>query len=344
MGSVSDRPHTITSPFGGDVSNARRKTGDQVLETIAKRFVRLIATIFVVTALSFFLTAALPGDELTALLGSGERTPELEARITEEFHLDESVSVRYYYWLGDAVKGDLGKASSSNTVVEELKNRVPVTAELALVAIFLAVILAIPLGVLGAFKEGTLIDKITSAIAQLFLSIPNYILAIFLGYVFSVKLNLLPNSSWNRISDGLFGNLETLILPAMSIAAAEIAVFSRIVRSDMIATLKENYILSARAKGMPNGYILFRHALRNSSLSLATVVGLSIGGLLGGTVIIEQIFALPGLGKLLLDTISRRDTFMIQGIVVFISVVYVMLNFIVDMLYMVLDPRLRSGR
>lgn len=314
-------------------------------ETILKRLARLIATIFVVTALSFFLTAALPGDRVGAILGTGERTPEVEARIREEYHLDKPTIVQYRYWLSDALfHQDLGRASSSNTVVQEIKNRTPVTAELTLVAILVAVIVAIPLGVLGAFEEGTLLDKVASILSQILLSIPNYILAIFLGYVFAVKLKWLPNSNWVRISDDFVGNIKTLILPAASIAAAEVAVFSRIVRSDMIATLKENYILSARAKGMPNYYILFRHALRNSSLSVATVVGLTIGGLLGGTVIIEQIFALPGLGTQLLFAISKRDIFMIQGIVVFISVAYVVLNFIVDMLYMVLDPRLRSGR
>lgn len=303
-----------------------------------------MATIFVVTFLSFVISTFLPGDQVSAILGINERTPEIEAQIREEYHLDKSIPVQYWYWLTDAVQGELGPTIPGIPVATDIKNRIPITAQLTLVAISFALIVAVPLGILGAYREGTWIDKLTSAVAQLFLSIPNYVLAIFLGYFVSVKLGWLPNSGWNRLSDGFVDNLKTVTLPALSIAMAEIAVFSRLVRSDMIGTLKENFVLSARAKGLSNRYILFRHALRNSSLSLITVVGLTIGGLLGGTVIIEQIFAIPGLGKRMIDAISQRDVYMVQGIVVFISVVYVLLNFFVDMLYLYIDPRIRSRR
>ena len=314
-------------------------------EVIVSRLIRLVATILVVTFLSFVISTFLPGDQVSAILGLNERTPEIEAQIREEYHLDDPIIVQYVYWLKAAVlEQDLGPSIPGIPVATDIKNRIPITAELTLVAVGLALIVAVPLGVLGAYREGKAVDKVTSAFAQLFLSIPNYVLAIFLGYFISVKLGWLPNSSWVRISDSLTGNLKTVALPAISLAMAEIAVFSRLVRSDMIGTLRENFVLSARAKGLTNRYILFRHALRNSSLSLITVVGLTIGGLLGGTVIIEQIFALPGLGKRMLDAISQRDVYMVQGIVVFISVVYVVLNFLVDMIYLYVDPRIRSKK
>ena len=176
---------------------------------------------------------------------------------------------------------------------------------------------------------------------QVALSIPNFIFGIFLIWLFAVQLGWLPASNWNRLSDGLADNLKTAILPALSLALAQMALFSRLVRSDMMATLRENYILSARAKGLSDRYILFRHALRPSSLSLMTIVGISFGALLGGTVIIESLFAIPGLGFSLIAAINGRDILVIQGITVFIAAMFVIINTIVDLLYAVLDPRIR---
>ncbi len=178
---------------------------------------------------------------------------------------------------------------------------------------------------------------------QVALSIPNFVFGIFLIWLFAVQLNWLPASNWSRLSDGVGDNLKTAILPALALALAQMAVFSRLVRSDMIATLQENYILSARAKGLSDRYILFRHALRPSSLSLMTIVGISFGALLGGTVIIESLFAIPGLGFSLIAAINGRDILVIQGITVFIAAMFVIINTIVDLLYAVLDPRIRRG-
>jgi peptide/nickel transport system permease protein len=208
-------------------------------------------------------------------------------------------------------------------------------------AILIAVIFAVPLGVIGAYKQGRWPDKATSASAQVALSVPNFITGIFFIWLFAVKLNLLPASNWNRMSNGLGANLKTAIMPATALALTQMAIFSRLVRSDMIATLQENYILAARAKGMSDRFILFRHALRPSSLSLMTIVGINFGALLGGTVVIETLFAIPGLGFRLINAISQRDIQVIQGITVFIAVVYVVINTIVDLLYIAIDPRIR---
>jgi len=314
---------------------------------LAVRLVRLVATLFAVTLLSFLLTSLLPGDPAVAVLGQDNiQNPELLAEVREELGLNDPIPIRYVKWLGDAVRFDLGESyiNRGQEVSETIKQRLPVTAQLAVMAIGIALVLAVPLGVIGAYKEGKWQDSTTSAAAQVALSVPNFITGIFLIWLFAVKLDLLPASNWNRISDkGLSANLKTAILPATALATTQMAIFSRLVRADMIATLKENYILSARAKGLGDRYILMRHALRPSSLSLMTIVGINFGALLGGTVVIETLFAVPGLGFRLINAINQRDILVIQGITVFVAVVYVVINTVVDLLYAVVDPRIRRG-
>jgi peptide/nickel transport system permease protein len=311
-------------------------------KTIAFVLLRLIATLFAVTFLTFLMVALLPGDPVDTILGTGPRAPGIEEQIRQDLNLDDPFIQRYFAWLGDAVTGDLGTSYvTDQPVAETIQSRLPVTAQLAFMSIFLAVLVAIPVGVLGAYKQGKWQDTATSAAAQVALSIPNFVFGIFLIWLFAVQLNWFPASNWNRLSDGVVDNLRTSLLPAVSLALAQMALFSRLVRSDMMATLRENYILSARAKGLSDRYILFRHALRPSSLSLMTIVGISFGALLGGTVIVESLFALPGLGFTLIAAINGRDILVIQGITVFIAAMFVIINTIVDLLYAVLDPRIR---
>ena len=311
-------------------------------KTIAFVLLRLIATLFAVTFLTFLMVALLPGDPVDTILGTGPRTPGIEEQIREDLNLDDPFIVRYFAWLGDAVTGDLGTSYVTDQPVSDtIQSRLPVTAQLAFMSIFIAVVVAIPVGVLGAYKQGKWADTTTSAAVQVALSIPNFVFGIFLIWLFAVQLGWLPASNWSRLSDGVGDNMKTAILPALSLALAQMALFSRLVRSDMMATLRENYILSARAKGLSDRYILFRHALRPSSLSLMTIVGISFGALLGGTVIIESLFAIPGLGFSLIAAINGRDILVIQGITVFIAAMFVIINTIVDLLYAVLDPRIR---
>ena len=311
-------------------------------KTIAFVLLRLIATLFAVTFLTFLMVALLPGDPVDTILGTGPRAPGIEEQIREDLNLDDPFIVRYFAWLGDAVTGDLGTSYVTDQPVSDtIQSRLPVTAQLAFMSIFIAVVVAIPVGVLGAYKQGKWADTTTSAAVQVALSIPNFVFGIFLIWLFAVQLGWLPASNWSRLSDGVGDNMKTAILPALSLALAQMALFSRLVRSDMMATLRENYILSARAKGLSDRYILFRHALRPSSLSLMTIVGISFGALLGGTVIIESLFAIPGLGFSLIAAINGRDILVIQGITVFIAAMFVIINTIVDLLYAVLDPRIR---
>jgi peptide/nickel transport system permease protein len=265
--------------------------------------------------------------------------------IRKELNLDKPVITQYFIWLGNVIQGDMGTSYiTDQPVFGDIKNRLPVTAQLAFMAVAMAVIAAVPLGVIGAYKQGKAADKASSIVMQVFLSVPNFISAIFLIWVFALKLGWLPATSWSRISEkGLLANLKTAVLPASALALTQMAIFSRLVRSDMIATLQENFVLSARAKGLKDRYILMRHALRPSSLSLMTLVGINFGALLGGTVVMEQIFAVPGLGARLLAAINQRDIMVIQGITVFIAFVYVVINTLVDLLYAVVDPRIRKG-
>jgi len=311
-------------------------------KTVAFVLLRLIATLFAVTFLTFLMVALLPGDPVDTILGTGPRAPGIEEQIRDDLNLDDPFFVRYVSWLGNAVTGDLGTSYITDQPVSDtIVSRLPVTAQIAVMSIFLAVVIAIPVGVLGAYKQGKWPDTVTSSAAQVALSIPNFVFGIFLIWLFAVQLSWLPASNWNRFSDGIVDNMKTAILPAVSLALAQMALFSRLVRSDMMATLRENYILSARAKGLSDRYILFRHALRPSSLSLMTIVGISFGALLGGTVIVEQLFAVPGLGFSLIAAINGRDILVIQGITVFIAAMFVIINTVVDLLYAVLDPRIR---
>ncbi len=315
-----------------------------MLKTIAFILLRLVATLLAITFLTFLMVALLPGDPVDTILGTGPRTPEQVESIREDLNLDDPFLVRYFTWLGDAVTGDLGDSYITDQPVSDtIRQRVPVTAQLAFMAIGIAVLVAIPVGVLGAYKQSKWQDSTTSAAAQVALSIPNFIVGIFLIWLFAVQWDLLPASNWNRLSDGIGANLQTSIMPALALALGTMAVFSRLIRSDMIATLREDFILSARAKGLSDRYILFRHALRPSSLSLMTIVGISFGALLGGTVVIEQLFAIPGLGGSLINAINGRDIILIQGITVFIAVMFIIINTVVDLLYAVLDPRIRRS-
>lgn len=319
-----------------------------MLKVVGLRVVRLIATLLAVSFLTFMLGVFLPGDPINVILPpDAPRDEATVARLTEELGLDDPTLVRYGRWLGDAVQGDLGYSYVTDQPVwGTIKDRLPVTAELAVLATIIALIIAVPTGVIGGYKEGKPVDKLSSAAVQVGLSVPSFIVGIFLIWLLTVKTGFLglPSTGWKRIStDGLAANLKSAILPAIALSLSPMAYYTRLLRSDMIGTLKEDYVLSARAKGLTDRYILGRHALRPSSLSLVTIIGLQMGILLGGTVVIEQIFALPGLGSRLLSAINQRDIQMVQGITVFIATVYVVINTIVDFVYMAIDPRIRKS-
>jgi peptide/nickel transport system permease protein len=315
-------------------------------KVLLSRLLRLVLTLLAVSFITFMMVKLLPGDPVNTLLPpDAPRTPEIVEQIRSELGLDDPVIVQYLNWLGDAVTGDLGSSYVTDESVSDIiRNRLPVTLELAVLATLIALIFAIPAGIVGAYREGKWIDKTTSSLLQVALSIPNFIAGIFLIWLFTVQFQIFPSTGWSRLTDaGLWENFRTAFLPSVALALAPMAIYSRLLRADMIGVLKEDYVLSARAKGLKDRYILFRHAFRPSSMSLMTVIGLTFGALLGGTVVIEQLFALPGLGKRLIDAINQRDIIVIQGITVFIAAMYVIINTVVDLLYLVVDPRIRKG-
>ena len=304
---------------------------------------RLVLTLLCVTFISFMLLNILPGDAVNALIPiDAQQDREFVEQVREEFGLNDPLMVRYGRWLGDAVQGDLGDSMvTSRPVTDEITHRLPITFELMFVSVGLSLLLAVPLGVFSAYREGRRPDRVISGFTQVQLSMVPFVTGLILIYVFALKLGWFPATGWNRLSNGLGPNLKTVALPALSLAITEVAIYTRILRSDMILTLKENYVLSARAKGLTNRFILFRHGLRPSLLTLVTVVGLNIGFLIGGSLVIEYLFAIPGLGKRLFSAIQQRDFMMVQAITILITVFYVIVNTATDLVYMVVDPRIR---
>jgi len=310
---------------------------------IASRLTRLVLTVLVVTFVTFVGVNVLPGDAINALIPiEGQQDREFVERVREEWGLNDPMIVRYGRWLGDAVQGDLGDSIvTGQAVTDEITHRLPITLEIMFVAVGFSLLVAVPLGAFTGYREGRRSDRVVSGIAQAGLSLPSFVTGLILIYVFALKLQWFPAVGWNRLSNGIGPNLKSVALPALALAITEIAVYTRVLRSDMIATLKENYILSARAKGLTDRFILFRHGLRPSLLTLVTVVGLNIAALLGGVLVIEYLFAIPGIGKRLFSAIQQRDFMMVQAITMLITVFYVVVNTITDLTYMVVDPRIR---
>jgi len=306
---------------------------------VGAKLVQLVAVLLIVTFLTFMLINLLPGGPEAAILGFGANEESIAA-LQADLNLDDPIPVRYVRWLGDALHGDLGQSYVNGSSVSELlAGRLPVTLKLMAYAMFLALLVAVPLGIATAYKADSRFDKVTGTIGFGLLSVPNFIMATILVYLFALTWPIFPAT----VKEG-DETPFTLFLPAVSLAAGQIAVFMRLLRTDMIATLQEDYIGVAKAKGMTTRRILFRHAFRPSSFSLLTVAAITIGNLIGGTVIIESIFAINGIGKLIVTSIFTRDYLVVQGVVVVVAAGFVIINFAVDIIYALLDPRIRHAR
>jgi peptide/nickel transport system permease protein len=311
---------------------------------LARQLVRLVVVLFCVTLLTYMIVNILPGDVAIVILGN-LATPQDIAGLRADLGLDRPMLVRYFDWLGSALSGDLGRSyRNGEPVVQAILDRLPVSLQLMVMAQVIALGIAIPVALLSVRRPGGVFDRISASAAFGFLAMPNFMLGIVLIYLFSVSFDLLPATGFTPMSEGLWDNLESMILPSLTLGLIEWTVLMRVLRSDLLTTLKEDFILLARAKGLPQWRVLLQHALRPSSFTLITILGLNIGGLIGGAVIVEQIFALPGVGRLLLGGIFNRDLILVQGTVAFIAVGFVVINFLVDMLYAVLDPRVRHVR
>jgi peptide/nickel transport system permease protein len=313
---------------------------------VLRRLPAMLATLLIVSFLTFLLTSLLPGDPAIQILGADNANdPDSVEVVREELRLDDPLLVRYGAWLRDVASGDLGRSfRTDQQVLDAILERLPVTLEVGGLAVLIALLFAIPLGTLSAFRAGGRADRVVTGASFGLLALPPFMVAILLILVFAVTLGWLPATGWVRFTADPIDNLRHALLPALSLAVGEMAVYTRLLRADMITTLQQDSITMARAKGIPTSRILFRHALRPSSFSLMTVVGLQVGAILGGAVIVETLFALPGIGRLLVGAIYARDFIILQGVVLFVATGFVAVNFIVDMLYAVLDPRIRHGR
>jgi len=308
-----------------------------------RRLTALMVTLLVASLLIFLLLEILPGDPAAVILGVGAQEDTLRA-LRAELGLDLPAPVRYLNWLGEVLQGDLGRSYTYDTPVQELLlNRVELSLPLALLAILLSTGIAIPLGVFAATRHRKVADTGIMGFAQLGVAVPNFWFAILLILLFSVKLGWFSAGGFAGWDAGWFPALKSLVLPAVALALPQAAILARVTRSSVLETVQEDYIRTARAKGLSRSQALWRHAVRNALIPVVTILGLQLSFLLAGTIIIENVFYLPGVGRLLFQAIAQRDLMVVKNLVLVLAATVVMINFLVDLLYAVLDPRLRLG-
>jgi peptide/nickel transport system permease protein len=314
-----------------------------IFRTVGLRVLTAIPVLWGVTFLTFTIMNSLPGDAAEALLGANATPQEIEA-LSLKLHLNEPFFTRYGHWLGGVLTGNLGSSLvSSQSVWSILSQRLPVTFELVAFAFVISLVCALPVAILAAKKPGGIIDRLSLLASMIGLSVAPFVVALVLILVFAVKLGWLPAIGFNNIGAGLWPNIKTLILPALSIALPLMGAYTRLLRADIRdQLLGEDYVLTARAKGASAWRVLLRHVMRNAAFGLITLVALNLGTLIGATVIIESIFAIPGIGQSLIQAINDRDVVVVEGAVLVFATCVVLANLLADLLYSVLDPRIRK--
>jgi len=314
-----------------------------MLHFVGRRLLYLVPVLLAVSVLTFLIASLLPGDLAYVILGD-QATPEKVEALRHDMGLDQPPLIRYFHWLGHILQGDFGRSfRTGQTVLHVVAERLPVSFELMILAELIGLVIGVPLAILCAARSGSAFDRFMTSTAFAMLSMPTFLSAILLIYLFAVSLRWFPATGYVPLSEDPLANLRFMVLPALTLALAEWPGIMRVLRSDMIATLQEDYIALARAKGLTALRILFVHALKPSSLTLVTITGINIGRLIGGALIVETIFALPGIGRLIVGAIYTRDLVIMQGVVLLVASGFVIMNFVVDMLYAVLDPRIRHG-
>jgi peptide/nickel transport system permease protein len=305
---------------------------------------RVLATIPVMAIVALFVFSLLyiaPGDPAAVIAGD-QATPDDVERIRQSLGLDRPFLVRFGEWVFRILRGDLGVSIFTNLPVSTMiGQRVQPTLSLMVLTLILAVTIAVPMGVVAAWRQGTLIDRAVMGFAVLGFSVPVFVVGYLLAYVFALELDWLPVQGYTSIDQGLWPWLENLILPAVALGGVYIALIARITRATMLEVLQQDYIRTARAKGAGQGSVLFLHALKNAAVPIVTVIGIGVALLIGGAVVTESVFAIPGLGRLTVDAILRRDYPVIQGVILLFSFVYVLVNLLIDILYTLIDPRIR---
>ncbi len=314
-----------------------------MLSLVLRRTLVAIPTLLLVAVFVFALQKLLPGDPLLVLAGE-DRDPQVLAALAEKYGFDKPLVVQFGYWLGAVLQGDLGFSyKTSQPVLELILQKLPVTIELAIFALLIALAIGLPAGVLAAYKKGTWVDYTTNMVALSGLSIPNFWLGIILILVVAVQLKWLPASGYVSPAEDLSRNLQTMILPAIVLGSGLAASIMRHMRSAMLAVLAQDYVRTARSKGLVETVVVLRHALRNALIPIVTVTTLLFGELLAGAVLTEQIFTIPGFGKLIVDAVFNRDYAVVQGIVLCTAAGFIAMNLVADVAYVALNPRMRSS-
>ena len=309
---------------------------------LVKRLLSVLPTLLLVSMLIFGLQQLLPGDPAKILAGE-EQDPNVVAYLTAKLHLDDPLPVRYGYWIAGVVQGDLGESVRTQLpVLYLILQKLPVTAELAFLAMCVAILIGIPAGIASAVGRGTIWDYAANVFALWGLSTPNFWLGILMIMLFSVHLGWLPASGFVSPTEDLLGNLASMAMPAFVLGNAIAAVLMRHTRSAMLQVMQSDYVRTARAKGLDERTVILKHALRNALTPIITLGALEFGTLLSGAVLTEQVFTIPGFGKLILDAVFNRDYAVVQGVVLFTATTYIMLNLMADMAYFWVNPRLRK--
>jgi peptide/nickel transport system permease protein len=312
-----------------------------MLVYVARRVIATIPVMAVVALFVFSLLYIAPGDPAAVIAGD-QATPADVERIRQSLGLDRPFLIRFGEWAWQILRGDLGTSIFTNLpVTTMIAQRFEPTLSLMAITLIFAVAVAVPTGVLAAWKAGTFIDRLIMAFAVFGFSVPVFVIAYLLAFVFALELQWLPVQGYTPLSEGLWPWFQNLILPAIALGCVYIALIARVTRAAMLEVLQQDYIRTARAKGIGQGGILFVHALKNAAVPIVTVIGIGIALLIGGAVVTESVFAIPGLGRLTVDAILRRDYPLIQGLVLLFSFVYVLVNLVIDLSYTLLDPRIR---
>ncbi|EEE35989.1 ABC transporter, permease protein [Rhodobacteraceae bacterium KLH11] len=309
---------------------------------LVRRVLIAVPTIILISIFVFALQKLLPGDPLLVLAGE-ERDPEVLEFLREKYRLNDPIPVQYLAWVGNALQGDLGISLRSNQPVTELMaEKLPVTIQLAVMSILFALMIGIPAGILSAVKKGTITDYVANIVALSGLSIPNFWLGIMLILLVSVKWQLLPASGYVPLSEDFWQSIRTMLMPAFVLGTGLAATLMRHTRSSMLGVLSADYVRTARAKGLSERTVILKHSFRNALTPIVTITALLFGELIAGAVLTEQIFTIPGFGKLVVDAVFNRDYAVVQGIVLVTAVGFIFMNLIADMMYFVLNPRLRE--
>lgn len=315
-----------------------------MLSYIVKRLLSTIPVLFVVSLVIFFIIHITPGDPAAAILGM-EATEEQIAELNKELGFDRPITEQYISWVAGVFQGDLGNSIFMKMpVTEAIAEHVGPTLSLAILAQVIALALAIPFGMIAAYKRGSLTDATLMGMSLFGMAVPSFLLGLLLMLVVGVQLQWLPVAGYASLDKGLVEHLKYLILPAISLGTIQAALITRMTRSSMLDVLNLNYIKTARAKGLQEWRVLLKHAFRNAFLPILTVIGQTFGTLVTGAVVVETIFNIPGLGQLIMNSITRRDFTVIQGVVMAVTVMYIFINLIIDLLYGVVDPRVRLDR